>query len=371
MSDRRIITVVTGSRAEFGLLRPVMRAIERHDALDLRVVVTGTHLLPPARTTDEVAAEFDIHATIEMQCINETSRLADAAALGRGVSGFAAYLGEHPPDVVLVLGDRIEALAAAAAASVAGIRVAHMHGGDVAEGIADEAMRHAITKLAHIHFPATARSAERIIAMGEEPWRTHLVGSPAIDDLADIPPLRDEAYDALGRPEIVFLLHPTGRDEQTERTCAEYLLALCQRYGRVLALHPNHDPGREAILREIERIENLVHRAHMERPEFIGLLRRARMIVGNSSAGLIECAAIPCRCVNVGTRQAGRERLPHVLNCPGWDFRRIEEALQRAMIEPLMPFRHVYGDGRAGDRTAEVLARLDSDKHRLAKHNTY
>jgi UDP-hydrolysing UDP-N-acetyl-D-glucosamine 2-epimerase len=371
VSDRRIITVVTGSRAEFGLLRPVMRAIARHDELELRVVVTGTHLLPPAQTKDEVAAEFDVHATIEMQRADETGRLADAAALGRGVSGFAKYFGDHPPNVVLVLGDRIEAFAAAAAASVAGIRVAHVHGGDVAEGIADEAMRHAITKLAHIHFPATARSAERIIAMGEEPQRTHLVGSPAIDDIADIPPLTDEAYEALGRPEIVFLLHPTGRDEQTERTCAEYLLALCQRYGRVLALHPNHDPGREAILSEIERVGGLIHRAHMDRRAFIGLLRRARMIVGNSSAGLIECAAIPCRCVNVGNRQAGRERLPHVLNCPQWDFRRIEEALQRAMTEPVMPFRHVFGDGHSGEKTAEILAGFDSDKHRRAKRNTY
>ncbi|MEE9128733.1 MAG: UDP-N-acetylglucosamine 2-epimerase, partial [Phycisphaerales bacterium] len=150
MADhRRTIAVVTGSRADYGLLRPVMRAIHDHADLQLRVIVTGVHLLPPAHTANEVARDFTIANTIAMQRPGECSRLEDAEALGRGVTGFAQRLSRHPVDVVLVLGDRIEALAAAAAASVGGIRVAHLHGGDRAEGIADEAIRHAITKLAH------------------------------------------------------------------------------------------------------------------------------------------------------------------------------------------------------------------------------
>src|SRR5881394_2962134 len=176
MSGSRTVAVVTGSRAEFGLLRPVMKAIAGHPALNLRVIVTGSHLLSPAETINDVKADFAIDATVAMQSIVNgqaseppSGRLSDSASLGRGISGLAEVFSRLSPDVVVVLGDRIEAFAAAAAASVGGIRVAHIHGGDRAEGIADEAMRHAITKLAHLHLAATELSARRIVLMGEKP----------------------------------------------------------------------------------------------------------------------------------------------------------------------------------------------------------
>ncbi|MHC4448211.1 MAG: UDP-N-acetylglucosamine 2-epimerase, partial [Planctomycetota bacterium] len=214
----RTITVVTGSRAEFGLLRPVMRAIRAHQDLTLQVLVTGEHLRPPAHTAREVESGFaeEIAATIPMHDPQRTGRAAEAESLGRGISGLASALVRCGPDVVLVLGDRIEAFAAASAASVAGVRVAHMHGGDRAAGIVDEALRHAVTKLAHLHLPATAQSAQRIIAMGEDPHRVHVVGSPAIDALDAIAPLVDERFEALGRPKMVFLLHPAGGTEHQE-----------------------------------------------------------------------------------------------------------------------------------------------------------
>jgi len=367
----RRVAVVTGSRADYGLLRPVMHAIAARDDLDLEVLVTGTHMLPPALTEREVEAEFEIAARIEMQRPGEIGRAADATALGRGVSGFARRLAGHPPDVVLVLGDRIEAFAAAAAAAVSGIRVAHLHGGDRAEGIADEGLRHAITKLAHIHLPATVDSTERIIAMGEEPLRTHLVGSPALDDLDTTGPLPDDAYDAHGRPEILVLLHPSGDEGVTERDRATRLLRVCTDMGRTLALDPNFDPGREGIIDAIASTPGVVRASHLPRAEFVGLLRRVEMIVGNSSAGLIECAAIPRRCVNLGRRQGGRRKPPHVIDCPEWDEYAIERAIRRAREEPLLPFRHPYGDGRAGPRAALLLARFEPDNHALAKQNAY
>ncbi|MBT8486063.1 MAG: UDP-N-acetylglucosamine 2-epimerase, partial [Phycisphaerae bacterium] len=145
------IAVVTGSRADFGLLRPVIAAIAAEPELELRLVVTGTHLLPPSFTHETVSAQFDVATRIPMQVAGEVGRDADAAALGRGVSQLAQEFAESHPDVVLVLGDRIEAFAAAAAAAVGGRHVGHIHGGDRAEGVADDAMRHAITKLAHLH----------------------------------------------------------------------------------------------------------------------------------------------------------------------------------------------------------------------------
>ena len=370
MSAARVICAVTGSRAEYGLLRPVMRAIADDPALDLRVVVAGAHLLPPAATVDEVTADFDVAGIIPMQQPGAWSRQAEAAALGRGVSGFADWLGRHQVDVAVVLGDRIEAFAAAAAAAVAGIRVAHLHGGDRAEGIADEALRHAITKLAHIHLPATEGSARRIAAMGEDPKRIHVVGSPAIDGLAGVPPLPKADYEELGRPEIIFILHPSGLPAARERDHACELLRVCRRAGRVLALHPNHDPGREAIVGAITQ-SDCPHRAHLTRDTFIGLLDRVRLLVGNSSAGLIECAARGVRCINVGTRQAGREMPDNVIDVPRWGPGRLEAAISRGLTGPPGRVDHPYGDGRAGRRTAGLLASFEPGEHPLTKLNAY
>lgn len=365
------VAVVTGSRAEYGLLRPVMRAIRKYRDLRLQTLVVGTHLLPPQRTIDEVAAEFTIDMTVEMQRPGETGRVADARALGRGVTGIAEALDHLRPDVVVVLGDRIEALAGASAAAVAGIRVAHIHGGDRAEGIADESIRHAITKLAHIHFVATARSAERVISMGEEPRTVHLVGSPALDDLSGFPPLSDEAYESLGRPEIVFLLHPLGRAEHVEFEVARTVLSACMDGGSTLALDPNFDSGREGIIRAIESL-GCPRRPHLPRPQFIGLLKRARLLVGNSSAGLIEAAALRLPCVNVGSRQAGRDRAGNVFDVEDdRDESALARAIMKALNSPRSTGRHPYGEGRAGERIAAILASFEPDVHPLNKRITY
>jgi len=368
------VAVVTGSRAEFGLLDPVMRAVADHPDLDLLVFVTGAHLLKPSETRREVAERYDITASIVMQQPGQPSgRLADAAALGRGVAGIAGALVEQRPDWVVVLGDRIEAFAAASAASVGGIPLAHIHGGDRAEGVADEAMRHAITKLAHLHLPATDESARRIIRMGEDPARVHVVGSPAIDGLDDIQPMVDDDYQAFGSPEVVFLLHPVGNDARIERERA--LAALTAIGDRpALALHPNSDPGREGILDAIET-SGACAIDHLPRRVFIALLKRlARaggVIVGNSSAGLIEAPALAIPAVNIGRRQGGRERPNNVVDC---DTARqaIADAIDRAQRLDRSALRSPFGDGRAGERIASVIAQTDHAGPRLlAKRCAY
>lgn len=268
----RSIAVVTGSRAEFGLLRPVMHAVRARDDARLMVIAAGSHLVSPAETYREVKDEFaaELVAAVPMQVAGRTGRFEDAEALGVGVSRFARVLGQVRPDWVVVLGDRIEALAAASAASVAGIGLAHVHGGDRAEGVADESIRHAITKLAHLHFPATHASADRLSRMGES--SIHVVGSPAIDDLASLPALDEARYLQLGAPELVVLFHPIGRsDEAEERAAGEVLAAV--RGARALALSPNFDPGRNGIVRAIEG-SGLAFRTHLPRAAFVGLLRR-------------------------------------------------------------------------------------------------
>ncbi|MFO0827420.1 MAG: UDP-N-acetylglucosamine 2-epimerase [Phycisphaerales bacterium] len=370
MTARRRILGVTGSRAEFGLLEPVFRAISERSELELCVAVAGAHLLPPGHTAAEVRRAFPVVAEVAMQTAGTSTRMSDAIAFGRGALGFAQTIDALRPDAVLVLGDRIEAFAAASAAAIAGVRVAHMHGGDRAEGVADESMRHAISKLAHLHLPATEASAERLRRMGEDDDRIAVVGSPAIDGLDDMPAIDDATFDRLGRPEILVLLHPTGRDDEVEALCAAALYAACIAAGRTLALRPNADPGAGGVLRALAD-SGLRTEAHLPRRDFVGLLRRVRLLAGNSSAGLIEAAALRTRVLNVGSRQAGRERAANVVDVPGWDREALGFAVRRALEMPSPPPNHPYGDGRAGVRTAELLAGDALGRVTIAKRNRY
>ena len=379
---RRRVMVVTGSRAEFGLLRPVMDAVRDHHALELLVVAAGAHLIPPAETFREVKNAYPVADSIPMQKPGPATRLDDAEALGRGIARLARSLASLRPDWVVLLGDRIEAFAAAAA-SVAGVAVAHLHGGDRAEGIADEAIRHAVTKLAHLHLAATQASAERILRMGEKPEHVRVIGSPAIDAIDDTPPLPDAQWHALGPPDAVMLLHPLARHPEEEEAAASEVirgtLESLPRHARLVALAPNADPGREGIERAIGAFESagrLRRAPHMARGQFVGLLKRLAstrgVLVGNSSAGLIEAAAIRLPVVNVGPRQNGRERAGNVVDSPRESAETVAHALRRAVALDLANLRHPYGEGRAGPLAAAALAETDPHSPAiLRKRNTY
>lgn len=366
--------MVTGSRAEFGLLKPVMEAIRDHAELDLLVVAAGAHLVQPAETFREVKACFEVADSVPMQVAGRTGRYEDAEALGRGVGRFARSFERLRPDWVVLLGDRIEPFAAAGAAAVMGIAVAHIHGGDRAEGIADESMRHAITKLSHLHFPATALSHERLVRMGERPECVHAVGSPAIDALAGVKPVDDAGFRELGSPTVVFLMHPVGRHAEQEEAAASAVLAAL-REERVLALHPNLDAGRDGILRAIKHA-GVPNRPHLPRETFVGLLKRLAsgggVLVGNSSAGLIEAAALRLPVVDVGPRQHGRERPSNVAHAASESTTDISAAIREARGKDRSAITHPYGDGHAGLRIAGILAETDPhDPRLLRKLNTY
>ena len=370
MNTPRRIMIVTGTRAEFGLLRSVIAAVQAHAALDLQLVVTGTHLLPPARTVNEVARAFPIAATVEAQQPGESGRLADVTALGRLISGLQPEFTRLNPDVVVVLGDRLEAFGAASVASLAGIRVAHLHGGDRAEGVADEAMRHAISKLAHLHLPATRASAERLMCMGEDRGRIHIVGSPGLHDLATTPALDNNTFAALGSPDLLILHHPVGERDDVEASRMTMLLETARGCGTVLALHPNHDPGRSGILTAIEQsgVRTVVH---LPRPMFLGLLQHVKALIGNSSAGLIECAAIGLPVVNVGSRQSGRERAENVIDVAEFEPGALRSAILSAVERAHRSVKHPFGDGRTGERVADLLASFDPASLSIRKLNTY
>lgn len=355
----RSVAVITGTRAEFGLLTPVMRAIEQHPDLELLVVAVGMHLVGERPTIDEVRAKFPVACEIPMQVEGESGRISDAIALARGIDGIARFLSERRPDWILVLGDRIEAFAGACAGAVAGTPVAHMHGGDRAEGVADEAMRHAITKLAHLHLPATMESADRIARMGEDLARITVVGSPAADTMMDTPELDDAQWEEMGAPSIVILHHPIGRDEQTEYNDAAAIFGACDGE-RILWLAPNRDPGWEGIARaRRERAHTCTLVEHLEHHLYRGLLKRmARaqsVLVGNSSSGLIEATVAGCSVVNVGVRQGGRERGKGVVDASG-GMLEVRRAIEAARAQTCA-IEHPFGVGDTGERVAEVLGR--------------
>ncbi|MBX2852427.1 MAG: UDP-N-acetylglucosamine 2-epimerase (hydrolyzing) [Phycisphaeraceae bacterium] len=352
------IAVITGTRAEYGLLVPVLDAIEAHDELELNLIVTGTHL-----TTNSVRdIRHRVAVRVKMQRTGAAAtREEDVQSLGRGVMAIGRALHQMSPDVVVVLGDRIEALAGALAAQVGGFRLAHIHGGDRAEGVADEAMRHAISKLAHLHLCATTQSKRRLIRMGEHKAHVHHTGSPAIDGLKGVKP-DGEA------PELIIMQHPVGATPDDEYQWMLATLEATARHNRLI-LEPNHDSGRNAILRAILD-SKLTPTEHLPRDRFLSLLAGCQAIVGNSSAGLIEAAALKTPAVNLGTRQAGREKPGNVI-----DAKHTKTAAQRAIKEALemktAGLRHPYGNGKAGQKIAALLAKVDLAKIPLHKHNAY
>ena len=354
------IAVVTGSRAEFGLLTSVMHAIAAAPSLKLIVFAAGSHLIQPALTLRDVKALFPIADSVPMQLAGRIGRNEDAQAVGTGISRFARVFASHNPDWVVVLGDRIEAFAAAAAANIGGFLLAHIHGGDRAEGVADEAMRHAITKLSHMHFPATKTSADRIIRMGERAEKVHIVGSPAIDELAAVEAMNDELFTEIGSPKVLFLMHPVGRHAEMEEAVATEVLAACKAAGSVLALAPNHDPGRDGIFRVLRECQGIRVIEHLPRPKFVSLLKRLAasggVMVGNSSAALIEAAALKVPAVNVGHRQLGRERAGNVVDAADETQGGVALAIAAAKNLDRSILTHPYGAGQAGSAIARILA---------------
>jgi len=339
-------------------LTPVMRAVADRPELELLVVAAGSHLVQPALTFRDVKALFEVSDTVPMQTVGRVGRLHDAQATGKGISRFARGFERLAPDWVVVLGDRIEAFAAASAASIGGLAVAHLHGGDIAEGVADEAMRHAITKLSHLHLPATETSAARIRRMGEPDGRIVVVGSPAIDGLAAVEPLDDAAWSDLGEPTVVLSFHPIGRSDEAEEHAATKVLSAIESE-RVLALHPNFDPGRDGVMRALLSSPGSVKVVeHLRRDVFVRAVKRLGMeggvVVGNSSAGLIEVPALGCGSVDVGSRQAGREAGGSVVRVDHETAVRVREAVAKARSSDASS-THPFGDGLAGVRVARAL----------------
>ena len=386
MAARRRVCFVTGTRAEFGLMRSTLRAIADHPRLRLQIAATGMHLHAAyGRTVDAIRADgWRVDATVPWPLNSATSPRETARSMGGAIARLPGTYHRLRSDVVLVVGDRVEAFAAAAAAHVAGLPVAHVHGGDRALGQVDDALRHAITKLAHVHFPATAASAARLLRLGEDRWRIHRVGSPGIvgiaADAAGWDTVAREFPGLTRRRFALCVLHPTSADEVLEADRASKLLAgvFDADVPHAVAVYPNNDPGSTGIAWSWEAAANDVpHRVFVRRdlprPLYLGLLRDAAVLVGNSSSGIIEAASFGTPVVDVGPRQQGREHGANVVHA-GHPIAAVRRAAGRVWNDgrPVrFPRRNVYGRGDADRRIADVLARVALDDRTLRKLIAY
>ncbi len=371
---RRAIGVVTVARSDYGHLLPLLEALGSAADVELLVYVAGSHLASPfgVRTGELVEADkWPVVARIDMG-LDDDAPATIAGATGRGVAGFAAEFARRRPDILVVLGDRFEMLSAALAALPFGLPVAHLHGGEVTEGAIDEQVRHAITKLAHLHFPAAEPYAARLRQMGEEPWRVHCCGAPGLDRLRAGGSLSREEIGVrlgrpLGRPTLLVTFHPeTLAVADVPRQAEELTTALEKVEGDIIVTAPGLDTAYRVISAALERLAG--RRALFRLAPTLGddvytsLLREADVMVGNSSSGLIEAPSFGLPVVNVGDRQRGRLRAANVLDV-GHDREAIAEAIRRA-LDPafrrtLAGLVNPYGDGHAAPRIARVLREVE------------
>ena len=373
---RRHICFVTGTRAEYGLMRSTLRAIADHPTLQLQLVATGMHLSRSrGRSLDEIRKDgWKVDAVVPWP-EQRSSQTETARATGAALSGLAMGFAELNSDVVLVVGDRVEAFAAAAAAHIGGQLVAHVHGGDRALGLVDDSLRHTITKLAHIHFPATRQSARRIIRLGEDQWRVFQVGSPGLDDIRSTAASRDQITQAfpglVARRYALVVYHPETADENVEAGHARSLLQAINSAGveTVVNIHPNNDPGSNGITRTWDALEtrqDLYIRRNLSRPLFLGLLRDAALLAGNSSSGIIEAASFGTPVLDVGDRQKGRERGENVIHS-SMASTPLARAIRKIWNKG-SPIRfsqpNIYGRGNSGRQIASALARIKIDQFR-------
>lgn len=384
---RKKVCVITGTRAEFGLLLPVMKKIQDSDSLELQVIVTGMHLLPEyGKTVSEISRNgIAIDACIPMTVAGDDNT-AMSLSIGLGIISFTPILKKLNPDIVLILGDRFEIFSAAVAASFGGYLVAHLSGGDTLQAGYDEYVRHAITKISHIHFPSTEQSAKRIIKLGENPKNVFVVGSTALDTIVHQKlPSKKKLLEKYGlstdQDFVIVIQHPVSTEpdiaDQQMRITFDSLIELGL---KMLVIYPNNDPGGLKIINVIDQYRQnypglILAYKSIPFEDFLGLLKSASVMIGNSSSGIIESASFHLPVINIGDRQKGRERSTNVIDTP-YDKQKIKQAVNFALLnedfkKSLLNCTNPYGDGNASQRIVDILSHISITPDIFKKKITY
>jgi UDP-hydrolysing UDP-N-acetyl-D-glucosamine 2-epimerase len=375
----RKICFVTGSRADFGLLIWPMRAIRETAGLKLQLIATGMHLSPEfGYTIDNIRAEgFAVDDTVET-LLSSDSGVGVAKSVGLGVIGFADAFARLAPDLVVVLGDRYETFAAAQAAMYMRLPMAHLFGGDVTEGAIDESIRHAISKMSHLHFTTNADSTQRLAQLGEDPSRIFTVGSPGIDSikrlkLMDRETIGREVGMALGERNVLVTFHPvTVEADRSVGSLGELFAALSglDPEFRLFFTLANADAEGRALNERIKAFvtgrPNAIAVASLGQLRYISLMNQVDVVVGNSSSGVYEAPSLNAPSVDIGDRQKGRERAASVFHAAP-ERQAISAAIAAALVRGRQPTVSPYGDGEASRRIAEGIAAIADFRALLQK----
>lgn len=379
------ICVITGTRAEYGLSKPIMKSIENHPNLKLSIIATGMHLSKEfGLSLNEIVNNgFEVTEKVRMNP-NEDSGFSMAKSIGRGIIGISKALKKIKPDMILVLGDRIEVLAGTIAAAYMNIPVAHLGGGDITKAGLDEPARHAITRFANIHFTTTEKSAKNILKMGEDKWRIFNVGSPSVDTILHEKFLSKREIEKkfsldLKKPFILMIQHAvTTEPEKAEKQIMETLKAIEQLKIQTIVIYPNSDAGGRKIIKKIKKYEKkpfIKTFKNLSQKEYFSLLKYAGVLVGNSSSGIIETPSFHLPVVNIGIRQEDRERGGNVIDVES-NKDQIVQAVERALFdekfkERIKKSKNPYGDGNTSKRIVKILNEIKIDKRLLQKKINY
>jgi UDP-N-acetylglucosamine 2-epimerase (non-hydrolysing)/GDP/UDP-N,N'-diacetylbacillosamine 2-epimerase (hydrolysing) len=374
-SRKRRIGVVTTSRADYSHLYWPLRELAARPDIELGVFVLGAHLSPAfGSTIQEIERDgFPIQARIECLLGSDTDT-GMAKTIGIAMLGLADALTAWRPDILLLIADRYEMLAPASAALAMRIPIAHIEGGEVSQGAIDDAVRNALTKLAHIHFTSTETARLRVISIGEEPWRVHHAGAPSIDhlhrsQLLDRAALETRLGLTLSRPCVLAAWHPVTIHNDTNAEADALFAALARFEGQLIFVYPNSDAGGHGLIQRTHALASVRSATHifvnLDAVTYCSLLAQVDAMIGNSSSGIMEAASFALPVVNVGMRQQGRERASNIIDVPA-NAAEIERALRCALSTPfrnsLIGMRNPYGTGAAAQTIAQVLAEAPLDR---------
>lgn len=367
------VLYITGTRADYGLMHNALELLNNDDDIRLDVAVTGMHLMEEfGYSVDEIKKDnFNLH--IINQTFLKDNKQSMSEFIGRLIVDLTQLMVKIKPDIVLLLGDRGEMLAGAIVASYLQIPVAHIHGGDVSSTV-DDSARHAITKLSNIHFAATRKSALRIKQMGENPENIFVVGAPGLDSIIKVKDNIDENYLKekynIAKDFVLVLQHPVSLEvESSSNQIKQTLDAVTLTDYQVLLIYPNADAGGRAMIDKIKEYDVDAYK-NIPHDDFIGLLGLASALIGNSSSGIIESSSFKLPVINIGTRQAGREKAENVVDV-GYDSNEILTALNyiksNDYLDKLNNCKNPYGDGKSGENILKILKDLDINVDLLNK----
>lgn len=369
------VGIATSGRADYGAFYPVLRQLQADRELELKLFVTGTHLAPEfGSTVQQIEADgFPIAERVDLELRSDDPH-GIAHSMARAVEGFAAVFQRNRPEVLLVVGDRFETLAIVAAAVPFNIPLAHISGGELTEGAMDDAIRHAITKLSHLHFVAAEPYRQRVIQMGEEPGRVHVTGEPSLDNLRTVRFLSRAELEAIvglklePAPLLVTFHSETLDHGNTGRRVEGLLTALAAQELPIVFTSPNADTAGRQIRAAIERFVaahgNARLVANLGTQAYFSMMKLAASMVGNSSSGIIEAASFELPVVDIGERQRGRVHGQNVLHAPAERAAitaAIRQALRPKFRKSLRGMRNLYGDGHAAERIVDVLKTAELD----------